>query len=92
MIGNAPYWLVQNRVCWHYGEPQYIIHNNMVLKGNPDKYKDFFHVTNPKKPLYAQSHYSAPELRSMAQQIGLSDTGTKPELYSRISVALKPCF
>jgi hypothetical protein len=89
IIGNAPYWHVVNRICWHYGEPQFILHNNLVWKGNPDNYKDYFHVTNPKKPLYAQSHYSAPELRTMALQLGLNDTGTKPELYTQISNVLK---
>jgi hypothetical protein len=84
-IGNAPYWRVQNRVCWHYGEPQFIIHNNYVVEALPDKYKDYFHVTNPKKPLYAITHYSAGELKSMARQLSILDTGTRIELYARIA-------
>ena len=83
-IGDAPYWRIQNRLCWHYGDPHYILHNHYLVDNNPDKYKDYFHIHNPKKPLYAMTHYSATELKTMARQLNVSDTGTRAELYERI--------
>lgn len=87
-IGTSPYWRIQNRVCWHYGDPQFIVHNNYFVDGPPEKYQDYFHILNPKKPLYAMTHYSATELKTMARQLALLDTGTRPELYARISTLL----
>jgi hypothetical protein len=84
-VGSAPHWLIKNRVCWHYGNPQYIIHNEYLVETVPDKYKDYFHILNPKKPLYAMTHYSATDLKTMARQLGVSDTGTRVELYARIT-------
>ena len=52
---------------------------------NPEKYKDYFHILHPKKPLYAMNHYSANELKTMARQLGVLDTGTRAELYARIT-------
>ncbi len=86
-IGSAPYWRIQDRVCWHYGDPKFIIHNNYIVEGS-DKYTDYFHIVNPKKPLYAITHYSAGELKSMARQLSLLDTGTRIELYARIAQSL----
>ena len=84
-IGNAPYWRIQNRVCWHYGDPQYILRNDYLVENDQEKYKDYFHIINPKKPLYAMTHYSANELKSMARQLNVLDTGTRIELYARIN-------
>lgn len=91
-IGSAPYWRVQNRVCWHYGEPQYILQNDYLVESVPDKYKDYFHILNPKKPLYAMTHYSATELKTMARQLNVVDTGTRVELYARITEAISKTF
>ena len=83
-IGSAPYWRIHHRACWHYGDPQFIVHNNYLVEG-PEKYKEYFHILNPKKPLYAMTHYSASELKTMARQLDLLETGTRAELYARIS-------
>jgi len=86
---TGAHWRIQNRVCWHYGEPQTIIHNGYIVESNPEKYKDYFHILHPKKPLYAMNHYSANELKTMARQIGVLDTGTRTELYARITDKVK---
>ena len=87
-IGDAPYWRIQDRVCWRYGFPQFIIHNNYLVEWSPEKYDDYLHIVNPKKPLYKMSHYSASELKKMANQLNVVDTGTRSELYARIVEAL----
>lgn len=81
---TGAHWRIQNRVCWHYGEPHTILHNGYLVS-NPEKYKDYFHILHPKKPLYAMTHYSANELKTMARQLGVLDTGTRAELYARIT-------
>jgi hypothetical protein len=88
-MGTASYWQIKNRVCWHYGDPQFIVHNNYFVENNPEKYKDYFHILNPKKPLYAMTHYSATELKDMARQLEVLDTGTKAELYARITARIR---
>ena len=84
IVGTSPYWLIVGRVCYHYGEPAYIIHNNVVLTNVARKYDGFFHVENVKKPLYAISHYSLCELKEMAEKL-MIPVGTKTLMYASIS-------
>lgn len=83
IVGTSPYWLIVGRSCYHYGEPTYIIHNNVV---HTDKtwYDGFFHIENVKKPLYAISHYSLPMLKDMANRL-MIPIGTKASMYESIS-------
>ena len=91
-IGDAPYWTIQGRVCFHnHPEPIYIIHHNIPVEAVDAKewYTDFVHVFPNKKTLYAMSHYSAPELKALATRLELSPEGTKKVLYERIQTILQ---
>jgi len=92
-IGDATYWSIHGRICYHdYPEPIYIIHNNIPVESKDSKewYKDFVHVYPDKKTLYAMSHYSLTELKELAKKMVLSEEGKKKELYERIQNEFKP--
>ena len=83
-IGNAPYWQIYGRICYHHDEtPTYILHNNIVMN-NTTLYDDYLHITNIKKPLYAITHYKLSEIQDMAKRLHLPQ-GTKPEMYKQIA-------
>ena len=83
-IGNEPYWNVKNRVCYHYGEnPEYILHNEVVLNTSMKyMYDSYLHV-NPKKPLYCISHYTVDVLKDMCIRLN-KPVGLKQKMYDEI--------
>jgi len=81
-IGNAPYWQIQGKLCFHHHEhPEYIIHNYIPLR-NMD-HSQYFHIVNVKKPLYAMSHYTLRELKDMCSQLEIP-VGTKETMYNSL--------
>jgi hypothetical protein len=91
-IGDAPYWTIQDRICYHnHSEPLYIIHHNIPVEAVDAKewYKDFFHVFPNKKTLYAMSHYSLSELKELAICLEIPVDGIKKVIYERIQIKLK---
>jgi hypothetical protein len=90
-IGDAPYWTIRGRICYHdHEEPQYIIHHNIPVEARDalEWYKDFLHVYPDKKTLYAMSHYSLSELKELAQKVEVSTEGKKKDIYDRIQMYL----
>jgi hypothetical protein len=84
---DAPYWEIQGRVCYHYGEdPVYVKHNGMVDGSLKHKYDDYYHVD--KKLLYCISRYKVADLVDIATRLHLPH-GTKVEMYKTISEYLK---
>lgn len=88
-IGDAPYWTIINRICYHnHEDPVYIIHNHIVLDATnviKTRYESYFHVFPKKKKLYAASHYSINELKDIASRLLLPVEGSKNQLYASIS-------
>ena len=90
-IGDAPYWTIRGRICYHdYPEPEYIIHHNVPVEAIDalEWYRDFLHVCPDKKTLYAMSHYSLPKLKELAQKVEVSTEGKKKDIYDRIQIYL----
>jgi hypothetical protein len=84
------YWIIYDRVCYHYGESEYVIHNNVV---HTDKhlYDGYLHVEKGKKPLYAVSHYTVGQLKDISARL-LLPMGTKSEMYNVIRVILDEIY
>lgn len=92
-IGNAPYWTIYGRICYHdHAEPTYIIHHSIPIEAieAKDWYTDYVHVYPDKKTLYAMSHYSLTELKELAQKLEVSIEGKKKDIYERIQNEFKP--
>ena len=91
-IGDAPFWTVHGRICYHdHVEPTYIIHHNVPVEAETKEwFEDYVHVYPDKKTLYAMSHYSLTELKELAKKLVLSEEGKKKELYERIQNEFKP--
>ena len=92
-IGNAPYWTIHGRICYHdYADPTYIIHNAIPVEAIEarDWYTDYVHVYPDKKTLYAMSHYSLTELKELAKKLDISTEGKKKDIYERIQNEFKP--
>ena len=91
-IGDAPYWTVTGRICYHdHAEPVYIIHHDIPIEAEAKEwFADYVHVYPDKKTLYAMSHYSLTELKELAQKLSISEEGKKKELYERIQNEFKP--
>jgi hypothetical protein len=90
-IGDAPYWTIHGRICYHnHVEPTYIIHNAIPVEAEKEWYKDFVHVYPDKKTLYAMSHYALNELKELAEKLGVSTEGKKKDIYERIQNEFKP--
>lgn len=92
-IGDAPYWSIHGRICYHnHEEPTYIIHNFIPVEAidAKDWYLDYVHVYPNKKTLYTMSHYSLSELKELAQQLEVSLEGKKKDIYERIQNKFKP--
>ena len=90
-IGDAPYWTVHGRICYHdHVEPVYIIHNTIPIEAEKEWFVDYVHVYPDKKTLYAMSHYSLTELKELAKKLDISEEGKKKELYERIQNEFKP--
>lgn len=86
-IGDASYWTIRGRICYHdHEKPMYIIHHNIPVEASDalEWYKDFLHVYPDKKTLYAMSHYSLSELKELAQKVEVSMEGKKKDIYDRI--------
>lgn len=83
-IGNAPYWSIKNRVCYHHGnDPEFIIHNQIQLgKSMKHLYDGYLHV-EAKKPLYCISHYSVETLKDMCTRLQ-QPLGLKKTMYDAI--------
>jgi len=92
-IGDAPYWTIHGRICYHnHVEPVYIIHHAIPVEAEKEWYNDFVHVYPDKKTLYAMSHYSLTELKELAEKLELSTEGKKKDIYERIQNEFKPFF
>jgi len=92
-IGDAPYWTIYGRICYHnHVEPVYIIHHAIPVEVEKEWYNDFVHVYPDKKTLYAMSHYSLNELKELAEKLELSTDGKKKDIYERIQNEFKPFF
>ena len=90
-IGDAPYWTIHGRICYHdHVEPVYIIHNTIPIEAEKEWFADYVHVYPDKKTLYAMSHYSLTELKELAKKLAISEEGKKKELYERIQNEFKP--
>jgi len=91
-IGDAPYWTVHGRICYHdHVEPTYIIHHDIPVEAETKEwFEDYVHVYPDKKTLYAMSHYSLSELKELAKKLAISEEGKKKELYERIQNEFKP--
>jgi hypothetical protein len=91
-IGDAPYWTIHGRICYHdHPEPTFIIHHVPVeATDSKEWYKDFVHVYPDKKTLYAMSHYSLSELKELAQKLEVSCEGKRKDIYERIQNEFKP--
>ncbi len=92
-IGNAPYWTIHGRICYHdHADPTYIIHNAIPVEFTEamDWYTDYVHVYPDKKTLYAMSHYSLIELKELAKKLEISTEGKKKDIYERIQNEFKP--
>ena len=92
-IGDAPFWTVTGRICYHdHVDPVYIIHNSIPIEAKETKewFVDYVHVYPDKKTLYSMSHYSLTELKELAKKLVLSEEGKKKELYERIQNEFKP--
>ena len=90
-IGDAPYWTIHGRICYHdHPEPAYIIHNAIPIEAEKEWFDDYVHVYPDKKTLYAMSHYSLTELKELAKKLAISDEGKKKDLYERIQNEFKP--
>ena len=91
-IGDAPFWTVHGRICYHdHVEPTYIIHHNIPVEADTKEwFEDYVHVYPDKKTLYAMSHYSLTELKELAKKLAISEEGKKKELYERIQNEFKP--
>ena len=92
-IGDAPYWTIHGRICYHdHPDPTYIIHHAVPVEATEAKewFEEYVHVYPDKKTLYAMSHYSLMELKELAQKLAISDEGKKKELYERIQNEFKP--
>ena len=81
---SEKYWLVKNRVCYHYcSDPEFIFHNQIPLsKSMKYMYEDYLHV-DAKKPLYCISHYSVDELKDMCMRLH-HPSGLKKQMYDSI--------
>ncbi len=83
-IQQAPYWLVDGRICYHVHElPVYVIHQQLPLEYIPEIYDSYLHIVKDKKPLYAMSSYSHAELVDMSTRLELP-LGTKTQMYAKI--------
>jgi hypothetical protein len=92
-IGNAPYWTIHGRICYHdHPEPTYIIHHQIPVEAVDAKewYTDFVHVYPDKKSLYAMTHYSLSELKEFAQKLEVSSEGKRKYIYESIQNEFKP--
>jgi len=92
-IGDAPYWTIKGRICYHdHPDPVFIIHHNVPVEAVEAKewFEDYVHVYPDKKTLYAMSHYSLTELKELAKRLTISEEGKKKELYERIQNEFKP--
>ena len=92
-IGDAPYWTVTGRICYHdHVDPIYIIHHAVPVEAAEAKewFAEYVHVYPDKKTLYAMSHYSLGELKELARKLEISEEGKKKELYERIQNEFKP--
>ena len=90
-IGDAPYWTVTGRICYHdHPDPAYIIHHAVPIEAEVEWFEDYVHVYPDKKTLYAMSHYSMTELKELAKKLAISDEGKKKDLYERIQNEFKP--
>jgi len=91
-IGDAPFWTVHGRICYHdHVEPTYIIHHDIPVEAETKEwFEDYVHVYPDKKTLYAMSHYSLTELKELAKKLAISEEGKKKELYERIQNEFKP--
>jgi hypothetical protein len=90
-IGDAPYWTVHGRICYHdHPVPTYIIHHDIPIEAEVEWFEHYVHVYPDKKTLYAMSHYSLTELKELAKKLAISDEGKKKELYERIQNEFKP--
>jgi hypothetical protein len=84
MQPTGNYWLVKNRICYHYcSDPEFIFHNQIPLtKSMKYMYEDYLHV-DAKKPLYCMSHYSVDELKDMCTRMH-QPIGLKKQMYEII--------
>jgi len=91
-IGDAPYWTIYGRICYHdYPEPDYILHHSIPVEAKDAKewYEDFVHVYPDKKSLYAMTHYSLEELKKLAKRLEISCEGKRKDIYERIQNEFK---
>ena len=91
-MGDAPYWTVHGRICYHdHPDATYILYGAMPVEAKEVEWiEDYVHVYPDKKTLYAMSHYSLTELKELAKKLDISDEGKKKELYERIQNEFKP--
>ena len=91
-MGDAPYWTVHGRICYHdHPDATYILYGAMPVEVKEVEWiEDYVHVYPDKKTLYAMSHYSLTELKELAKKLAISDEGKKKELYERIQNEFKP--
>jgi hypothetical protein len=85
-MNAQPYWEIQDRLCIHWHEtPVYILHHHVFVHASYSHwYKDYYHIMNVHKPLYAMSHYTLQELTDMATCLQVQ-RGTKKEMYTKIT-------